>query len=137
MKIFAAALALAALAAAPGARAATSTAQLAGPWAATIVGNTGCGFSTMYSTFTLNSVGKGNATTTYHTANCGDSTSTYPISIDTLSSNGSGTANLSCGSGCGWALQIQVAPGSKLFSLVDVNPENPSNYIQGTAVHQQ
>ena len=114
----------------------TSVAKLAGPWAATIVGSTGCGFTTMYATFRLNVAGSGSATTTYHTASCGDSTSTNPVSILGLKSDGAGTAHLSCGEGCGWDLNIQVLPGNKLFSLVDVSPENPNNYIEGTAVRQ-
>jgi hypothetical protein len=131
------ALAFAALAAlaAPQAKAA-SIASLAGPWAATIIGTTACGATSMYATFTLNSAGTGNATTTYHTANCGDSTSTYPFSFSSLNSAGAGAANLSCGSGCGWALNIQLLPGGKLFTLVDVSPGNPNNYIEGTAVFQ-
>ena len=136
MKTFAAALALATMIAqAPGAMAASGPARLAGPWAATIVGSTGCGLTTMYSTFTLDATGQGNATTTTH-GQCGDSTATNPISITALYSNGSGTAHLSCGSGCGWDLTIQVLPGSKMFNLVDVSPGNPNNYIEGTAVHQ-
>ena len=139
MKIIAAALALTTLAglAAPRAQAATSLSHLAGPWAATIVGSTGCGLTTIYATFTLDQNGQGSATETFHTAGCGDSTTTAPISFSSLSSNGSGAANLSCGQGCGWALNVQVAPGNKVFNLVDVSPGNPENYIEGTAIHLQ
>jgi hypothetical protein len=139
MKIIAATLALTALVgfAAPRAQAATNLSHLAGPWTATIIGSTGCGFTSIQANFTLNTSGQGTATETFHTAACGDSTVTAPISFSYLSSNGAGIANLSCGQGCGWVLNVQVAGGNKVFNLVDVSPDNPNNYIQGTAVHQQ
>jgi len=140
MKILTPSLVLSALlglAAAPAQAASPATiASLAGPWAATLVGSTACGLSTLYSKFTLNSSGTGEATTTYHTASCGDTTSTFPFSVTALNAAGAGTAHLSCGSDCGWDFQIQVLPGNKLFSLVDVNPENPHNYLEGTAIYQ-
>ncbi len=138
MKIIASVLTLAVLAgfAAPRAQASTSLSKLAGPWAATIVGHTGCGFTTFYTTFTLNGSGQGSATTTSH-GDCGDGTSTEPFSITGLDANGAGTAHLSCGDNCGWDLTIQVAAGNKVFNLVDVSPGNPDNYIEGTAIHLQ
>jgi hypothetical protein len=50
--------------------------------------------------------------------------------------NGSGTANLSCGTGCGWDFNIQMAPDRSTFSLVDVSAANPGNDLAGVAVHQ-
>jgi hypothetical protein len=112
-------------------------ADLSGPWAMTLTGVTGCGETTMYVTFTLNSSGSGTTTTTGHSAACGDNTTTgNPFTINTLNSNGSGTANLSCGSGCGWNLNIQVAPDRSAFNLVDVSAANPGNFLEGTAIHQ-
>ena len=117
---------------------AISRAQLAGHWAATIVGNTGCGLTSMYVTFTLNSSGHGSGTATIvEHGQCGDTTkSGVDFNIKTLNANGSGTAGLSCGAGCGWGLTIQVAKSGQVFNLVDVEPENPNNYIAGTAIHQ-
>ena len=113
-------------------------AKLAGNWVATIVGNTGCGLGTMYVTFTLNSSGGGNGTATIVThAQCGDSTTTgLDFNITSLNPDGSGTAGLSCGAGCGWDLKIQVTRSSTAFNLVDVGPENPNNYIAGAAILQ-
>jgi hypothetical protein len=50
--------------------------------------------------------------------------------------NGSGTAGLSCGTACGWALNIQVSPDRSIFNVVDVSPSSPGNYLQGVAIHQ-
>jgi hypothetical protein len=58
------------------------------------------------------------------------------FTVLTISANGSGTANLSCGTGCGWNFNIQVSPDRSTFSLVDVSAANPSNYLSGMAVHQ-
>jgi hypothetical protein len=140
MRTLIAALAFSAVAgwAASAAQAASpaTISSLAGPWAASLVGSTACGLSTLYTKFTLNSAGTGEATTTYHTASCGDTTSTFPFSVTALNAAGAGTAHLSCGSDCGWDFQIQVLPGNKLFSLVDVSPGNPHNYLEGTAIYQ-
>jgi len=114
-----------------------SKADLTGPWAMTLTGDTGCGISTSYVTFTLNSSGSGSATITSHTSGCGNPVSTgMPFTINTLSANGSGTAGLSCGTGCGWEFNIQVSPDRSMFNIVDVSPSNPGNYLEGTAVHQ-
>jgi len=116
--------------------AAITLAGLKGSWTAAIVGNTGCGLGTMYVTFTLDAFGHGSGTATIvgH-AQCGDSTASgLDFNINSLNNNGSGTANLSCGVGCGWDLNIQVAKNSQVFNLVDVSPANPNNYIAGTAI---
>ena len=77
-------------------------ADLVGPWAVTLTGDTGCGITTMYVTFSPSSSGSGTATYQSHTSGCGDgSTTGVTFTIDTLNTNGSGTANLTCGSGCG------------------------------------
>jgi hypothetical protein len=101
-----------------------------------LVGNTGCGLSAMQATFNLNSSGIGTATITGH-GQCGDSVTTgQTFAVNTLSSNGSGTAGLTCGTGCGWTFNIQVAPDRSTFSLVDVSSANPNNYLAGVAIHQ-
>ena len=112
-------------------------AQLAGPWAMTLTGDTGCGITTLYVTFTLNTSGSGSATYVSHTSGCGDGRTTgVPFSIQSLNGNGSGTANLSCGSGCGWNLNIQVAHNRQIFNAVDVSSANPGNFMEGSAIHQ-
>ncbi len=117
-------------------RPASTLASLEGPWQITLIGNTGCGFTSMLVNVTLNSEGSGSATTTYHSG-CGDNTqNSLPFAVQTLNANGSGTANLSCGSGCGWEFNIQVSKNGQIFNLVDVYPENPDNYVEGTAIRQ-
>lgn len=114
------------------------TSNLAGNWQMTIIGQTGCGFGTTLYTFTLNSSGSAtNVTGTFHTAGCGDGTSSGNMfNVLTLNPNGSGTANLTCGAGCGWNLNIQVASTRSIFNVVDVSPVNPGNFIEGVAIRQ-
>jgi hypothetical protein len=109
--------------------------DLAGTWQGTFFGFAGCGASSEVFDFTLNASGSGVATATYHTAGCGDGTAhDLPITITSLAPNGSGTADLSCGSGCAFNFHIQVSPDRSTFNLVDVS--DPGNYLVGTAVHQ-
>jgi len=111
-------------------------ADLAGPWMVTLTGNTGCGLAAMQANFTLNTTGSGTATIITH-AQCGDSTITgQTFAVNTLNSNGSGSAGLTCGTGCGWTFNIQVSPDRSTFNLVDVSSANPNNYLAGVAVHQ-
>jgi hypothetical protein len=113
-------------------------ADLSGAWQMTIVGQTGCGFGTTLYTFTLNASGSSsNVTGTYHTAGCGDGTSSGNMfTIQSVNADGSGTANLTCGTGCGWNLNIQVSPDRSKFNVIDVSPANPGNFIEGVAIHQ-
>lgn len=110
--------------------------DLAGAWVVSLTGNTGCGLGTIQANFVLSGTGTGTATVTTH-AQCSDSVLTgQTFTVLTISPNGSGTANLSCGTGCGWDFNIQVAPDRSTFSLVDVSATNPGNYLAGVAVHQ-
>ena len=70
---------------------------------------------------------------------CHDSISTETFSIHSLNPNGSGTAGLTCNNavGCGWELNIQVDRHRSMFNLVDVDPQNPDNFVAGTAIRQQ
>ena len=120
-------------------------AQLAGPWQATLFGNTGCGPVSMLVNFTLNSSGVAtNAVITTHlsgpnTSECIDGTVTtgQTFTINSLNSNGSGTAGLSCGPGCGWVFQIQVVPQYPVIAnLTDVDTANPYNTPTGTMIRQ-
>jgi hypothetical protein len=119
-------------------------ADLAGPWQATLVGNTGCGLVSMLVTFTLNSAGTAtNATITTHlsgpnTSGCTDGSVTtgQTFTVSSLSFNGSGKAGLSCGPGCGWVFDIQVSPDRGVANLTDVDTANPFNTPTGTMIHQ-
>ena len=121
-----------------------SKADLAGPWQATLFGNTGCGLVSMLVNFTLNSSGTAtNATITSHlsgpsTSACHDGavTTGQTFTIFSLNSNGSGTAGLSCGPSCGWVFRIQVAPDRAIANLTDVDTANPFNTPTGTMIHQ-
>src|SRR5262250_2802446 len=68
--------------------------DLAGTWAMTIIGQGGCGFETMYVTFTLNGNGSAtNAVVKAHSVGCGDTTNTnQTFTVQTLNPNGSGFA---------------------------------------------
>jgi hypothetical protein len=113
-------------------------ADLAGRWQMTIIGQTGCGFGTTLYTFTLNASGSSsNVSGTYHTAGCGDGTSSgNTFTILPLNTDGSGTAGLGCDPGCGWNLDIQVSPDRSKFNVIDVSAANPGNFIEGVAIHQ-
>ena len=115
--------------------------DLAGPWQAALVfSNTGCGPASGLVNFTLDSTGTTNSPTLVgHSGagpGCGDSKTTQTFTIQTLNPNGSGTAGLSCGVGCGWEFNIQVDRRRTMFNLVDVDPANPGNFVAGTAVRQ-
>jgi hypothetical protein len=112
-------------------------ADLAGNWQMTIIGETGCGFGTTLYTFTLNASGVAtNVSGVSHSA-CGTGNfSGDSFTIQSLNANGSGTANLTCGIGCGWNLNVQVAPDRSTFTVIDVSAANPGNFIQGVAIHQ-
>ena len=110
--------------------------KLQGTWTITLIGFTGCGQSAMLVEVTLDAHGSGSATTTYHTQ-CGDNQqSGVPFVVQTLKADGRGTANLSCGSDCGWEFQIQMNQDYTIFNLVDVDPNNPGNFVQGVAIHE-
>jgi len=111
--------------------------EMAGSWQVTLIGNTGCGITSMLVNVTLNSVGSGTVNSVGHTAGCGNGQSSgNPFAIETLNADGSGTANLSCGAGCGWEFNIQVDRNRQIFNLVDVFTANPGNFLEGTAIRQ-
>jgi hypothetical protein len=111
-------------------------ADLAGSWAISVGGNTGCGLSTLYVTVDLDAAGFGSARIIGSSTGCppGDDPA-EPFQIISLNPDGSGTAGLSCGPGCGWTFTIQVPQGStNMFTLVDVT--DPNNVLVGTAARQ-
>jgi hypothetical protein len=115
-----------------------SIAELAGPWAISLGGNTGCGLSSMYVTTTLDATGSGLATIRGSSTGCPPAvTPGLSFRVESLNPDGSGTANLSCGPGCGWDFIIQVPRGmTNTFTVVDVAPENANNVLVGTAARQ-
>ena len=108
-------------------------AQLAGPWQIAVVGNTGCGISSLQFDGTLNASGVA-VGTLIGNSGCGPSNNSQTFTILTLNANGSGTAGLTCGTGCGWTFNIQVAPSRQVFNLVDVT--DPNNWLAGSAMKQ-
>lgn len=132
-----AALLTASITATGAAQAAVTKAQLAGNWTAALGGNTGCGSTSMYVQFNLNTGGTGTATIISHSTGCPDSTTGgNPIKVTTLQPNGFGLLNLSCGVGCGWNFRIQVSNDANSMILVDVDPANPNNTPFGTALRR-
>ena len=110
---------------------------LAGTWTATFSGFTGCGQTAMQAVIELDANGSGPATIKMHSSACDQVITGQTFTIQTLDPNtGAGTANLSCGVGCGWNLLIQVGAFKRVMNLVDVDPVNPGNYIAGVAVRQ-
>jgi hypothetical protein len=112
--------------------------NLAGKWQVAIYGQGGCGIASSLVTFTLSAKGVAtNAAETSHSAGCGDSTSSgNTFTVTSLNADGSGTANLTCGTACGFNYNIQVSPDRSTFNLVDVSTANPGNFQIGTAIHQ-
>jgi hypothetical protein len=109
-------------------------ADLHGPWTATLMGFTGCGQHAMHVAINMNNAGSGTATITNH-SQCGDSVQTgQTFKVSSINTSGTGTANLSCGTGCGWVLRFQVSPDRTVMNLVDVEPANPGNFLAGSAV---
>lgn len=84
-------------------------------------------------TGTMNSSGVATGTLT-GSSGCGPSSNTQTFTITGLAANGSGTAGLTCGPGCGWTFNIQVSPNKQVINLVDVT--DPNNWLAGTAVKQ-
>src|SRR5882724_9257207 len=79
--------------------------DLQGTWRLALRGTTGCGNSAMQATMAMNAAGVGTGNLVTH-GQCGDSTLTgQTFTIKTLATNGSGTAGLTCGVGCGWTFK--------------------------------
>jgi hypothetical protein len=117
--------------------------DLAGNWQMTLFGNTGCGLNSMLVTYTLNGNGVAtNATITSHDINptqtCPDGavSTDNTFTITSITNTGSGTAGLSCGAGCGWTFNFQVAPDRSTMNVVDIATTNPNNLLVGSAIHQ-
>ena len=139
-------IALACFALSPTARAQSnsSISQLAGKWQASLIwSGSGCGPMSGVVNFNLDSTGTDNAAVlTTHSQGCDPGTSIVTFRIDSLNADGSGTASLTCGANCGWVMTIQVAQSPtrgvkpQLFNMVDIAPENPGNFVEGSAIRQ-
>ena len=109
-----------------------------GTWTAALSGVTGCGTTTLETTFTLDATGNGTqVTATQHTVGCGDiDLSGQTAQIQVFNADGSGFLALGCGSGCGFGFDIQVVrAGPQAFTLA---PQTVSgNYLAGMAVRKQ
>ena len=110
-----------------------TVAQLAGSWQIAVVGNTGCGQTSLLFTGTLDAGGQSTGTLIGNSG-CGPSNNTQTFTISSLNANRSGTAGLSCGVDCGWNFTIQVSLNKQVINLVDITDAN--NYLAGTAVKQ-
>jgi len=135
-KRFASLLGVAAAATLAMAQPSHAATSLSGPWQMAITGNTGCGLTSMLVDVNLDASGFGNNAVIKSHGQCGNSVVTGQT-FQILSITGrTAKANLSCGPGCGWNLDVQIAPGYAVFNLVDVDPANPNNFIAGTAVRR-
>ena len=109
-------------------------AQLKGTWSATLSGVTGCGTTTLTTTFTLDASGNGSQLAgVQHTAGCGDIDLTgLSAQIQSFNGDGSGFIAFGCGSGCGLGFNMQVNKTKQVFNL---GPQAvPGNYLAGVAV---
>ena len=122
----------------PKANAPVLLSGMKGTWTAALSGVTGCGTTTLETTFTLDANGNGSQiSATQHTAGCGDiDLSGQSAQIQVFNADGSGFLALGCGSGCGFGFDIQVVrAGPQAFTLA---PQTVSgNYLAGMAVRKQ
>ena len=118
------------------ARPEVTLAKLKGAWQATFVGEDACGMGSSLVTFTLGSSGVAtNATWQYHSASCGDGANTgLNFTIDTLNTDGSGTATLNVSESSKITLTIQVSVNSQVMNMVDIT--DSSHYLAATAIKQ-
>jgi hypothetical protein len=109
---------------------------LAGTWTATLSGVTGCGVSTLVTTFKLDTTGNGTQSSSLlHTAGCGDQNlSGLSVQIQSFNGHGTGFIAFGCGSGCGFGFNMQVNSGKQVFNL-GAQPVS-GNYLAGTAVRR-
>jgi hypothetical protein len=111
-------------------------AQMAGTWTATLSGYTGCGETTLTTTFTLDSAGKGTQSSAVeHTLGCGDINQTGQVAqLQALNAAGRGFIAFGCGAGCGFGFNIQVARNQQVFNL---GPQLVrGNFLAGVAVRK-
>lgn len=111
-------------------------AQMKGTWTATLSGYTGCGETTLITTFTLDATGNGTQSAAIeHTLGCGDiNLAGQIVQIQSFNADGSGFMAFGCGSGCGFGFYIQVEKNKQVFNLA---PQLVvGNILAGVAVHK-
>src|SRR5690348_13447566 len=120
------------------AKPAFSISQMKGTWVAALSGVTGCGTTTLETTFTLDATGNGTQiSATQHTVGCGDiDLSGQTAQIQLFNPDGSGFIALGCGTGCGFGFDIQVVKaGPQAFTMA---PQTVGgNYLAGVALRKQ
>ena len=108
--------------------------DLKGTWQISLRGSTACGFVSMRATMTFGLTGVGTGPLTIH-GDCGDSTLTgQTFRVTKLAPTGGGTATLTCGAGCLWHFDIQVAPDRTKFNLADVTFTDTDTFLEGIAI---
>jgi hypothetical protein len=114
-------------------------ANSSGAWQGTFIGHTNaCGATSMQVNFTFSAAGASTKVTEVtHSALCGDVTTTdNAFTIQTLNADGSGTAAISCGTGCTNTLTFQVSPDRSMVNFSDVAPADVGTFWGGTLIHQ-
>jgi len=119
------------------AKAPITISQMKGTWTAALSGVTGCGTTTLETTFTLDATGNGTQiSATQHTVGCGDlNLSGLSAQIQQFNADGSGFIALGCGTGCGFGFDIQVVKaGPQAFTMA---PQAVGgNYLAGVALRK-
>jgi hypothetical protein len=108
---------------------------LKGIWTATLSGLTGCGDTTLTTTFKLDATGNGTQTSAVeHTAGCGD-IDQWTAQVQSLNPDGSGFIAFGCGTGCGFGFYIQVSADKQTFNL---GPQSVTgNFLAGVAIRKK
>ncbi|HEX8814925.1 MAG TPA: hypothetical protein VF753_05435 [Terriglobales bacterium] len=110
---------------------AITLAQLAGTWQIALSGQTGCGLNSLLFSGTLNAKGLAYGTL-FSSSGCGTGAeSNQTLTITGLDADGSGSAILTCGAGCGWSLIFQLSINKQIMNFVDI--EDSNNYLAGSA----
>lgn len=108
--------------------------DLKGTWRISLRGTTSCGFVSMLATMTFSTNGVGSGPLQIH-GDCGDSTlPSVTFTVNTLTKTGEGTATLTCGGGCAWHFDMQVAPDRSKFNLADVTFTDTDTFLDGVAI---
>jgi hypothetical protein len=114
------------------ARPALTLASLKGTWQAGIVLSGGCGSGSKLVTFTLNASGTGPASWRSNSAECGEDSGSGTITITSLNTKGSGTAELAINFVGNFV--IQVSSNSQVMNMVEIT--DSGNFEVATAIKQ-
>jgi hypothetical protein len=113
-------------------------ANFSGAWQLVLVGQNSCGTASQHVTFKMNAKGIAtNASETSHTSGCADTTSANnTFELQGSNTDGSGTATLTCGTGCTYNFNYQISPDRSTMVVVDVSPSDSGKFLMGKAIHQ-